>query len=385
MQNPQHYSGFEQGPIRPPSEAQSLLIRVTRNCPWNKCNFCPVFKGTKFSLRPLAHVLADIEAVHRAVESIRETVADRGQLSQPELEQLAGQFDGVEHNAFYAALSWFHAGQHSIFLQDANSLIYRPDDLIAVLKKVRSCFPGVRRITSYARSHTVNKIDEDKLRTMAEMGLNRIHIGLESGSDKVLALTQKGVTKDQHVAAGQKVKRAGMELSEYVMPGLGGREFSNEHALETADAINQINPDFIRLRTLAVHPETELFELEQSGEFRKCGERESIQEIHDFITQLDGISSTLKSDHMLNLFQEVEGSFPGDKAHMLATLKEFLDLPPLEQMLFQVGRRVGLFGRQADLYSSMRRERVEIFCKQHSIRPDNVDHALESVMRSMIR
>jgi len=154
---------------------------------------------------------------------------------------------------------------HAIFLQDANSLIVKPDQLIRILRHLRSRFPWVDRITSYARSHTIARISDGNLRQMREAGLNRIHIGLESGSDAVLDRVRKGVDKRTQIKAGQKVKKAGMELSEYVMPGLGGKALSRDHALETADALNRINPDFIRLRTLALPGGIPLADEHRSG------------------------------------------------------------------------------------------------------------------------
>ena len=220
------YGGFEQGPIRPPSEASSLLIRVTRNCPWNRCTFCPVYKGERFSLRPVAHVKKDIDAVHRYVIRFREA----GGLSRKAVDAVMAGGETDDPAACHAALQWMGAGMASIFLQDANSLIMRPDDLIEILNHLRERFGQVERITSYARSHTIARISDANLAAMAAAGLNRIHIGLESGSDKVLDRVKKGVDKATHIRAGIKVKSAGMELSEYVMPGLGGRALSCDHA-----------------------------------------------------------------------------------------------------------------------------------------------------------
>ena len=246
------YNGFEQGPIRPPSEANSLLIRVTRNCPWNHCTFCPVYKKRRFSLRPKAHVIEDIEAVYRHVSALHALADANGRVLQADLNEHLGSIDNNEFAPFQAAVQWYGAGMRSIFLQDANSLIIKPDDLIEILQHLQRRFPDVERITSYARSHTIARISDAHLAAMRAAGLDRIHIGLESGSDVVLKKVRKGVDKATQVKAGRKVKRAGMQLSEYLMPGLGGREFSELHAKESADALNQIDPDFIRLRTLAL-------------------------------------------------------------------------------------------------------------------------------------
>ncbi len=263
------YTGFEQGPIRPPSEAQSLLIRVSRNCPWNKCTFCPVYKSDRFSLRAVEHVKKDIDAVARHVHELQRMAGDSGRISRADIDAYMADISGPDRQAFHAALNWFAVGMASVFLQDANSLIIKPADMVSILRHLKSHFPWVSRITSYARSHTIARISDSDLKEIAQAGLNRVHIGMESASDEVLALVAKGTTKEQHVKAGLKVVNAGMELSEYVMPGLGGRALSEAHARETADALNQINPHFIRLRTLAIPGSVPLYEEFRTGRFEK--------------------------------------------------------------------------------------------------------------------
>jgi radical SAM superfamily enzyme YgiQ (UPF0313 family) len=378
------YQGFEQGPIRPPSEADSLLIRVTRNCPWNRCRFCPVYKGRRFTLRPVAHVLEDIDRVQRYVEALGAAAGETGRLAPDDVRRVGRSVAPRDDGAFQAALHWMAGGMQSIFLQDANSLIIKPEDLQRVLTHLRTCFPGVARITSYARSHTVARIADADLRAFAAAGLNRVHIGLESGADRVLARMCKGVTKAGHIKAGRKIKQAGMELSEYVMPGLGGRDLSREHALETADCLNQIGPDFIRLRTLAIPNHTELHQDFAAGRFTKLTDREMAGETLLFLEHLEGISSTIKSDHILNLFQDVEGRLPDDKAAMTRIIRDFLELPPEDQVLYQVGRRLGLFSRLADMAVPDRRARAEQACRQYGIHAGNVDETIDELMKRFI-
>jgi hypothetical protein len=143
------YSGFEQGPIRPPSEAYSLLVRATRNCPWNRCTFCPVYKGTKFSRRPVEHVKKDIDAVFRRVETFRELADERGRVPASEVRKLADEVDADRSPAFVAAFNWYFAGgMQSVFIQDANSLIIKPSDLVEILKHLKKRFHQIQRITS---------------------------------------------------------------------------------------------------------------------------------------------------------------------------------------------------------------------------------------------
>ncbi|MCW7754686.1 radical SAM protein [Desulfobotulus sp. H1] len=377
------YQGFEQGPIRPPSEAGSLLIRVTRNCPWNRCRFCPVYKGSRFSLRPVDHVLADIDSVHACLTALQAD-ASGGPVTRDMVTRAGKDLSGPELDALHATLNWMAHGMESVFLQDANSLIMKPDDLISVLRHIRDRFPWISRITSYARSHTIKGIPDAKLREMAETGLNRIHVGMESGCDEVLERIRKGVTRGVHIMAGQKVKAAGMSLSEYVMPGLGGRDLSEAHAMDTADALNQINPDYIRLRTLALPAHTELYQDWQEGRFEKCSGEEVAREMLGFIMALEGISSTLTSDHVLNLFESVNGRFPEDKPQMIAEIQSFLDLPEKDRMLYQAGRRMGVYRGMADFRDLQRRGRVEEACRRYGIRPDNLEEVLDDLMRRFI-
>lgn len=346
---PESYQGFEQGPIRPPSEAYSLLVRVTRNCPWNRCTFCPVYKGQRFSLRHVDNVKRDIDAVYKHVEALGRLADDQGHISQADLRTAASHVQLEDLDAFSAAVHWAAGGMQSIFLQDANSLIVKPAALLDIISHLKRCFPWVQRITSYARSHTLARIGDEDLKKLGEAGLNRIHVGLESGSDKVLKMVNKGVTKQEHIDAGIKVKRAGIELSEYVMPGLGGMELSDEHALETADALNQINPDFIRLRTTRIFEGIELYNHFKAGRFRKCPEKMIVEEIRLLVQSLEGITSVLRSDHMNNLLEDVEGQFPDQKDRMLVKLNSFLALEPAQQSLYFLGRGVGVFRGVQDM------------------------------------
>ncbi|MDR3631877.1 MAG: radical SAM protein [Desulfocapsaceae bacterium] len=379
------YAGFEQGPTRPPSEAASLLIRITRNCPWNRCIFCQIHRDNTFSLRPVDHVLMDIDTIHRHVGLIRKVIGGPGKITRDHILALTAWTEPDELKVLNAALHWARDGMRTIFLQDANSLIIKPRDLISILTHLRKRFPWVERITSYASSHTLARIDDRDLNQIAAAGLNRIHIGMESGSNKVLAMVNKGVDREVHVQAGLKVKRAGMELSVYVMPGLGGKALSHSHAAETADMLNRINPDFIRLSTLAMptHP----WNLKQLGRenFVRQNDREIALELLFLLEDLKGITSTVHSNHMLNLFEDMEGTFPQDQEKMIAIAQEFLGMPVDEQVLYQVGRRIGFFTGLRDLQDPIKRARAEKTCSYHGIGPDNVDAAISKMMKNFFK
>ncbi|MDJ0782121.1 MAG: radical SAM protein [Desulfosarcinaceae bacterium] len=384
MKRTEAYTGFEQGPIRPPSEAGSLLIRITRNCPWNRCTFCPVYKGTTFSLRPVEHVLKDIDKVQGYVDAILNAQQQNGRVAQCSYASLALSPNDQDRMALHAARSFVTNGMTSIFLQDGNSLIIKPDDLVRILVHLKEAFPAVARITSYARSHTIARISDDDLRRFAENGLNRIHIGMESGSDAVLEKVQKGTDKATQILAGQKIKRAGMELSEYYMPGLGGRQLSRENAVESADALNQINPDFIRLRWLALPDAAPLTTQHASGEFEKMGDVGTAQELLWFLASLDGITSTVKSDHVLNLFPEVNGTLPEDRGKMAAPVKAFLDLSPQDQLIYCIGRRTHRMVRLADLDDPGKRQFAEQMVGDLGATEDNMDQVVDSILKNFI-
>ena len=378
------YFGFEQGPIRPPNEAHSLLLRVTRNCPWNRCTFCPVYKGARYSKRSVDHVKKDIDSVHRCVGILQGIADAHDGLPIAQVRNVSDNLDSGEWAVFDSAFRWFRAGMSSIFLQDADSLTVRPSELIEILKHIRSRFPLVNRVTSYSRSSTLARIDEEELKAIRKSGLDRVHVGLESGSDNVLKLVKKGSTKAIHVSAGLKAKRAGWELSEYVMPGLGGVRLSEEHALETADALNQINPDFIRLRQLAIPIVAPLWKECIDGRFERCTDMMVVGELLTLIENLKGITSVVKSDHILNLFSEVEGTLPKDKERMLDPLRAFLAMKPEKQRLYQIGRRIGVFSTLKDMNAPLRVVRAQEAYDAFGVTAENIDHIVEELMKRFI-
>lgn len=384
MKQIKEYQGFELGPIRPPSEANSLILRVTRNCSWNRCKFCSLYKEEKFSLRPVEDVVKDIDCIKNCVELIAESASQKSGIGMREINRTLSTQDQAGMMAFQTALHWIRGGMESVFLQDANTMIVNPDDLVKILNHIKKTFPSVKRITSYARSKTLTRIKNEEMERIADAGLNRIHIGMESGSNEVLKLVDKGVDKEGHIIAGQKVKRAGIELSVYYMPGLGGAQFSRENALETADAINQIDPEFIRIRSLAIPVQVELYGEVQAGRFRQLGDRETVEELLLFLTHLKGIGSIVKSDHILNLLQEVEGRLPKEKEKMIMPIKRFLAMPEEEQLLFVVGRRTGIFTNLNDISDAYLSTHAEKAVVANKVTSDNVEEFAAKMMRRFI-
>ena len=333
---------FEQGPIRPPSEARSLLLRFTRNCSWNKCTFCPVYKGAEFSRRSLEEIKADIDTAALMREQILALSHDMGRGGRVDDPVASAVFSSPAlSNSFRNVAAWLYYGTGAVFLQDANNLVLKPELLAEGLKHLREKIPEVRRVTTYARSATAANRSPDELRMLKDAGLDRVHIGLETGYDPLLKFMKKGVTAAKQVEGGQKVKAAGLELSEYVMPGLGGVRWWKEHAEHTALVLNQINPDFIRLRTLRVPRHLELRREVEAGNFELLHEDDVVREIRLFVQTLDGITSYFASDHIGNLIETVQGYFPQDKPAMLATLDSYLEMPDEERILYRLCRRMG--------------------------------------------
>ena len=185
-------------------------------------------------------------------------------------------------------------------------------------------------------------------------------MGLESGSDKVLDFMKKGVTSEEHIRGGRNVIESGMELSEYYMPGLGGRELWEDHALETARVLNAINPHFIRLRTLHVGRIIEpLYEKIELGEYELRTPDETVEEIRLMIENLEGISSVLVSDHIGNLLQDVEGRLPEDKPRMLEAIDRYLNLAREDRIHYQVGRMMGLYNGVSDMEKPLLYQKVD--------------------------
>jgi radical SAM superfamily enzyme len=294
---------FEQGAIRPPNEADSLLVRVTRNCPWNRCHFCPPFKGLKFSRRTVDEVKQDIDQMV----------------------------------AVYSARS---GGPVSAFLQDADSLILPTNELLEIIAHIKKRFSSVQRVTTYSRAKTMKRKSIEDLKRLKEAGLNRIHSGMESGSANVLKLIRKGISPDDILSGGRQVASSGISLSEYIMPGAGGRRLSEEHAVETAKILNRIRPDFIRVRTLSVHPMSPLQRMINEGGFEPMTDVEIVAEIRQLLEHLAEMPVQFRcGDFSLNLLMQVDGRLDRDKRAMMEEIDRFLNLKPLQQQAFSLIQR----------------------------------------------
>jgi radical SAM superfamily enzyme YgiQ (UPF0313 family) len=301
------------GPIRPPTEAHSLLVRVTENCPWNRCEFCSVYKGERFRVRPMEEVKADIIAARGLADEVREWAKRAGY--------------GVGDIARLNGIIWLEDdGVKSAFLQDSDSLVVRTEQLAEVIELLRESFPALNRVCSYVRGKTLSRKRPEELRRLREVGLSRLHVGLETGDDELLAYVNKGATSEEMIEGGKKAVEAGFEVSEYVMPGLGGRERWQQHAQNSARVLNEINPRFIRLRSFRPVPGTPMYEKARRGEYHVQSVVSVLEEIRAFVKDLDVTSELVTSDFAINSYMgAIDGKFPEDKERLLDAIDGMIE------------------------------------------------------------
>ena len=335
---------FEIGPIRPPSEggSNSLLLRFSRNCSWNQCTFCYGlhYGREKLQLRSVAEIKQDIDRAKSIGDIIGETsekLGFHGEVNNEVADALFNLYPSARYSpGFMTVLNWLYVGGHTVFLQDADTLIMRTPDLVEAIKYLKKTFPSITRITSYARSKTALKKSSNDLGLLKKAGLSRLHIGLETGDDELLKRVHKGVTADEHIRAGKKVVKAGIALSEYIMPGLGGKKLTKQHAVNTAVVLNEINPDYIRSRPFAPRRGTPMADAYHREELALLSPHGLIKEMQILVEKLT-VSSRLCFDHALNpcmksgfghvpLFdQSYEGyKMPDEKERLLAIIEKGL-------------------------------------------------------------
>jgi len=219
QQIPKKNYEFETGMYRPPSEggSASLLLRLTRNCPWNHCTFCGMYKSEKFELRKPDEIIQDINIMRDIFLQLKEISLKQGS-KKIFTNQIFSQFikDTPElyfHSGISMLFNWLAAGGKTVFLQDADSLIMKTDHMVQVLNHLKKTFPGIQRITSYGRSRTIVRKPMADLEKIANAGLDRLHIGLETGDAVLLKKIKKGATPEDHVKGGKKAINAGFQVS----------------------------------------------------------------------------------------------------------------------------------------------------------------------------
>jgi radical SAM superfamily enzyme YgiQ (UPF0313 family) len=334
---------FELGPIRPVDESDSLLIRTTRNCPWNRCEFCVNYQGEDFSIRSVEEIKRDID-------------------------EAVDYFNGHPFT--------------SCFLQDGDSLIMKTADLLDILRHLKKRFPKLQTISSYGRAWSMSRKSPEELQEICSAGLNLLYCGMESGSDVVLKMMNKGVTSKEIISAGIHAKQAGISLSEFVISGLGGTHLWKDHATSTALALNEINPDKIRVLTIAVKKGSGLERKLLAGEYSLQTEENIIEEQKLLIETLDGITSHYANHHGVDLLIEARGKLPEHKDRLLAIMDRFLKLPDNDKLNFILGRRLGIYNCLDDLNDKNRYESVQtqfrrIDCNTHE-GLENLFHSLRA-------
>jgi len=387
---------FEIASIRPPTENYSLSFRVIRNCHWNKCSYCPAYKtGKRFSKRSLEEVKVDISNAKRIDDLLYENGIGIPNYSEADYYRVSALIDEIKklknsaektetdirntinndtdermewfaswfkdkpalEDSMYHIISWRIGGGKTCFLGDADSLVLKQDFLQDVMNHIKNNFPSLERFTIYGRTKTAAQTRSvGELIKFHNAGINRVHFGIESGSDNVLSLINKGVTAAQHIDGCLKVKDAGLSCSIYVMPGLGGSKLSQEHAFETVRVINAIEPDFVRLRTLEIFSSTPLEAMRRDGTFQEASEEEVVQELKILIENVK-CNTEILSDSASNLL-DIYGSLPRDRDSMLKVIDSYLSLSPRKKLEFSLNSRlrsfIGQYGSlKEDIYTKL--------------------------------
>jgi hypothetical protein len=298
-----------------------------------------MYKQEKFSLRTPEEVKGDIDTMAAICDGLKDfswRLGYGGEITRDVAIAMLNN-DPVLNSSpgFVMIYNWLLSGGKTAFLQDANSLIMKTEQLVDILKHLRKTFPSINRVTSYARSRTVAQKSAQELSDIYTAGLDRVHIGLETGDDHLLKKIKKGVTAEGHIKAGKKAMAAGFQLSEYWMPGLGGKAMWENHARKTARVMNEINPHYIRSRPFFPAPGTPLFNEHESGEFQPLSPSEQLIELKLMMEELD-FTSKVCFDHAGNYWrgknggllfsQSYEGyKFPEQKPAVLRLLEEGIE------------------------------------------------------------
>lgn len=267
---------------RPPSEAYSLIIQVTYGCSHNRCAFCDMYDDKHFAMRPMEEIREDFELARRVYRRVER-----------------------------------------VFLADGDALMRKTDDLVQILGLVYGLFPECQRVTCYASPTSLQIKPEEELRLLREKGLKMVYMGLESGCDAVLERMDKGHTAAQIIAAGQKARRSGLQLSVTAISGLGSRELWREHAVETAQAFNAMNPEYIGLLTLMVEPGTPLEKWVREGSFYVLKPVEVMQEMELFLQHIDSPGSVFRMNHASN-YLTLKGTLNQDRERLLQQVRQGL-------------------------------------------------------------
>lgn len=267
---------------RPPSEAGNLIIQITYGCSHNTCAFCSMFKEKRFAIRPLDEIITELHQVAAEAKAARYPV-------------------------------------RRIFLADGDALVRKAEDLYVILDTIREQFPNCERVTSYASPGSLRVRTEQELHILREKGLSMVYMGLESGCDEVLELMRKGHPASEIVEMGKKARACGLALSVTAITGLGGPELLEKHAIETAEAFNAMNPEYIGMLTLMVEGGTPLYDWVRWGKFQLLSQPQVLQETRLLVEHLDSPGSVFRMNHASN-YLTLRGTLNRDKKALLRTI-----------------------------------------------------------------
>jgi len=286
--------------LRPPSEHASYYLPLTSGCSNNTCAFC-AFSFTRLGFR-------DLEEVKQEIDAMSLYMAHRvGVQGQPDIVYLIlRRWDG-----------------RKVFLQDGDALVYPYAKLLEALQYLNQKFPNLERIASYATPQDILRRSIDELKTLKDLKLGILYMGVESGDDEILVRIKKGATYDEMVAAAHKVKAAGILLSVTVILGLGGVKGSKRHTEESARILTEMDPDYAGALTLTLIPGTPLYQEWEKGDFELITPFDSLQELRYMVEYASFSDCFLSSMHASNYFA-IRGTLPDDKLKMLKQLDSIL-------------------------------------------------------------
>jgi radical SAM superfamily enzyme YgiQ (UPF0313 family) len=275
-----HYEGTV---IRPPSEANSILLQVTLGCSHNKCTFCGTYRGKRFDIKKDDVIFEDIEFARTHCRR-----------------------------------------QNRLFLCDGDALILPMKRLVPILERIRNRLPWVERVGVYANSKSIKMKTDEQLARLHELGLKIAYMGLESGDNKVLAAIRKGADADTMIAMGKKLKQAGIKVSVTVLLGLGGRKGALAHARETGRVLTAMDPDFVGALSLMLIPGTELYDQYEKGDFQLPGAEEMLAELGAMIAATNLTDGLFHANHASN-YLPIRAHLPQDKEKTLELISQALD------------------------------------------------------------
>ncbi|WMM25437.1 radical SAM protein [Tissierella sp. MB52-C2] len=280
---------YEGSLYRPPSEAYSLIVQATIGCTHNKCTFCSMYKDKIFRIRSTHEIIEDFQIGRERYKYVKR-----------------------------------------IFIADGDALAIKTGELIKILSFIRERFPECERVGIYGSPKAILSKTSQELEQLKSLGLGIIYLGVESGSEKILRNINKGVTREEMIQAGKKVVKSGIKLSVTLISGIGGKENSLDHSLESAKIINEINPNYVGLLTLIVEEGTPLYEDVQTGRFQLLSPREILLETKEMVENIDVDNCIFRSNHASN-YVSLKGTLPQDKDLILSQIAEGLELSNLEE------------------------------------------------------